>query len=243
MQPDAEHRAGEIRHIADAARRRTGDRIESAKREGRAWRAAWWGTFALLAAAVGALVHAGLQPRFVPFTVAVDRHGVGLPVGPAVRTTADDPDLIRSELTRFIVSARGVSSDPWAQREMVERAYAYAAPATANVLNAYFRDPQNDARVVAERAVRLVRVLRTTPLPAPRKGTWNVLWQETEIEHGSEARTVETWEAYLTVRRVVRPAGEDRRTEKQVSYNPFGVYVTGLSWSPISAPSPETERH
>ncbi|HLL45072.1 MAG TPA: type IV secretion system protein, partial [Longimicrobiaceae bacterium] len=104
-----------------------------------------------------------------------------------------------------------------------------------NVLNAYFRDPQNDARVVGQRAVRLVKVLRVTPLPPPARNTWNVLWRETEIAHGTDTRTVTTWEAYLTVRRSA-PRGEERKTEEQISHNPLGVYIADLSWSAVADP-------
>lgn len=228
-------RAEQVRLIADAARAKVGDRIEGAKREGRSWRTAFWGALALLAGAVGALVFTALQPRFVPYVVAVDAQGVAVPIGPARRTTENDPNAVRAELTRWIGYARTVSSDPHAQTEMVERAYAYTTPSTANVLNAYFRDPQNDARVVGQRAVRLVKVLRVTPLPPPARNTWNVLWRETEIAHGSEARTVTTWEAYLTVRRSA-PRGEARKTEEQISHNPLGVYIADLSWSPVADP-------
>ena len=235
MQPS---RAIQIRHIADAARNKNADRIESAKREGHSWKTAFWATFILLVGAVGALVYAALQPRFIPYTVAVDQHGVALPIGPAQRTARDDPNAVRAELTRFIGYARTVSSDPHAQQEMVERAYAYATSATGNVLNAHFREPGNDARVIAQRAVRLVKVLRVTPLPPPAKNTWNVLWQETEIEHGSEVRSTTSWEAYLTVKRSAPPEGEARKTEEKISLNPLGIYVTDLSWSPIANPNP-----
>ncbi len=232
----------QIRDIAYVSRQRYGDRIEDARREGRSWKTAFWAAFALLAAALGALVYVALQPRFVPYVVAVDQHGVALPIGPAARAGRTNPDGVRAELTRFITSARTVSSDRYAQAEMVERAYAYATPATANVLNAYFRQPGNDARLIAQRAVRLVRVLRVTPLPPPRKDTWNVLWEETEIEHGSEARSTTSWEAFLTVRQAAPARGEDRRTEKQISQNPLGIYVTDLTWSPIAAPGPDATR-
>lgn len=230
-------RATEIRHIAGAARQKNGDRIEHAKHQAQSWRTAFWGVLALLVAAVGALVYAALQPRFIPYTVAVDQHGVAVPIGPAQRTTPTDPNAIRAELTRFIGYARTVSSDPHAQREMVERAYAYATPAAANVLNAYFRDPENDARVVGQRAVRLVKVLRVTPLPPPSQNTWNVLWQETDIEHGSESRSTTSWEGFLTVSQAA-PAKQDRKTEQQISLNPLNVYVTDLSWSPIASTNP-----
>lgn len=230
-------RAIEVRHIADAARRKNADRIEAAKHEGKSWKTAFWAAFALLVGAVGALVYAAFQPRFIPYTVAVDQQGVAVPIGPAQRTAQGDPNAVRAELTRFITNARTVSSDPHAQREMVERAYAYATPATANLLNAHFRQPENDARIIGQRAVRLVKVLRVTPLPPPARNTWNVLWQETEIERGSEVHRTTSWEAYLTVSRAAAPS-PDRKTEKQISLNPLGIYVTDLTWSPIANPEP-----
>jgi type IV secretion system protein VirB5 len=230
-------RATEIRHIADAARQRNGDRLAHANGEARSWKMAFWLTLALLFGAVGALVYVALQPRFIPYTVAVDRHGVALPIGPAERTTRGDPNAIRAELTRFITDARTVSSDPFAQRAMVERAYAHATRAASSQLNAYFRDPENDARVISERAVRLVRVLRVTPLPAPSRNTWNVLWQETEIERGSESRRTTSWEAYLTVSLGEQPASKTS-TEEQIALNPLGVYVSDFSWSPVASPDP-----
>jgi type IV secretory pathway TrbF-like protein len=233
----ARNRVAEIRRIADASRERNGDRLAHAKDEARSWKMAFWVSTGLLAGAVGALGYVALQPRFVPYTVAVDQHGVALPIAPAERTVRGDPNAIRAELARFITDARTVSSDPFAQRTMVERAYAHAAPAAGNLLNAYFRDPANDARVIAERAVRLVRVLRVTPLPAPSSNTWNVLWQETEIEHGNESRSTSSWEAYLTVT-LEAPTNSNRRTEEQISLNPLGIYVSDFSWSPVATPDP-----
>jgi type IV secretion system protein TrbF len=230
-------RAIEIRQIADAARQKNGDRLAHAHDEARSWKIAFWVALALLTGAVAALTFVALQPRFIPYTVAVDQHGVSLPIGPAERTTAGDPNTIRAELTRFITDARTVSSDPYAQRAMVERAYAHATPAAASLLNAYFREANNDARVISERAVRLVRVLRVTPLPAPATNTWNVLWQETEIERGSESQSTTSWEAYLTVS-LADPSRSSRRTEEQISMNPLGIYVSDLSWSPVANPDP-----
>lgn len=233
----ARDRGSRIRHIADAARRRNGDRLAHANDEARAWKLAFWITLVVLAGATSGLLFVALQPRFIPYTVAVDEHGVAIPIGPAERTTRSNPNAIRAELTRFITDARTVSSDPHAQRAMVERAYAHSTPAAANLLNAYFRDPANDARVVSQRAVRLVRVLRITPLPAPSSNTWNVLWQEIEIENGSDSRSTTTWEAYLTVS-LAEGSGPDRRTEEQIRLNPLGIYVTDLSWSPVATPDP-----
>lgn len=233
----ANNRATEIRRIADAARQRNGDRLAHANNETRSWKMGFWVILALLAVAVGALVYVALQPRFVPYTVAVDQHGIAIPIGPAQRSAPGDPTTIRAELTRFVTDVRTVSSDPHAQRAMVERAYAHSTPAAANLLNAYFRAAENDARIVSQRAVRLVRVLRVTPLPAPSSNTWNVLWQETEIEHGSESQSTASWEAYLTVS-LAEPSNQNRRTAEQISLNPLGIYITDLSWSPVSTPDP-----
>lgn len=223
-----------LRKITDA-RQVAGDRIENAKREARSWRAAFWGVFSLLVAAVGALGYLALSPRFIPYTVAVDRLNVAVPIGPATRADLRDPAVVGGELTRFITDVRTVSTDQYAQRMMVERAYAFAGPSTARVLNGYFRRPENDARIVAQRAVRLVRV--RSVLPAPNSDTWKVRWDESEIEHGTGAEITTAWEAYMRVQHGAERSGESqRKTAREIELNPRSIYIVALTWAPISNP-------
>lgn len=222
-----------LRIITDA-RTQAGDRIKKAQREKRDWKLAFWSAFALLLGTVASLVYVALQPRFVPYVVAVDKLGVAMPIAPASRADASDPSLVATELTRFVVNVRGVSTDRFAQASMVERAYAYASPQVATQLNGYFRQPENDSRLIGERAVRTVHVQRVTPLPPPAKNTWNVRWSETEAPVGTGPRSTVDWEAYLTVRQL--DGGSGGKTAKQVELNPYGIYVVGLSWSQVSAP-------
>jgi type IV secretion system protein VirB5 len=223
-----------MRRIADA-RRVAGDRIENAKRDARSWRTAFWINFALLVGAVGALVFLALSPRFVPYVVAVDRLNVAVPAGPAEPADLRDPAVVGGELTRFITDVRTVSTDPYAQRAMVERAYALAGPSTARVLNGYFRQPANDSRVVSQRAVRLVEVLSV--LPGTNGESWKVRWDETGIEHATGARTTTAWEADLRVQHGGAAAGTPR-TARQIHLNARNLYVVALTWAPISNPDP-----
>jgi type IV secretion system protein VirB5 len=222
------------RNIADA-RRVAGDRIENAKRDARSWRTAFWVNFAVHVGTIGVLAYTALSPRFVPYVVAVDRLNVAVPVGPADRADLRDPAVVGGELTRFINDVRTVSTDPHAQQGMVERAYAYAGPSVVRVLNAYFRRPENDTRLVSKRAVRMVEVLSV--LPGTNGESWKVRWDETEIEHGTGARTTTAWEAEMRVQHGGR-AEAQRRTVKAINLNPRNLYVVALTWAPISNPDP-----
>ena len=95
------NRVAEIRRIADASRERNGDRLAHANDEARSWKMAFWVSTALLTGAVGALGYVALQPRFVPYTVAVDQHGVALPIAPAARTVRGDPNALLRNPTFF----------------------------------------------------------------------------------------------------------------------------------------------
>ncbi len=227
---------GVARSIMDA-RRVAGDRIENAKRDTRSWRTAFWINFAVHVGTIGVLAYTALSPRFVPYVVAVDRLNVAVPVGPAERADLSDPGVVGGELTRFITDVRTVSTDPYAQRMMVERAYAYAGPSVSRVLNGYFRRPENDARVVSKRAVRMVEVLSV--LPGTNGESWKVRWDETEIEHTTGARTTTAWEAEMRVQHGGRP-GVQRRTTQAINLNPRQLYVVALTWAPISNPSDPT---
>lgn len=234
MSAEATQASETVRKIADA-RRVAGDRIENAQRDTRSWRTAFWINFAVHAGTIGVLAYTALSPRFVPYVVAVDRLNVAVPVGPAERAELGDPAVVGGELTRFITDVRTVSTDPYAQRMMVERAYAYAGPSVARVLNGYFRKPENDARVVGQRAVRMVEVLSV--LPGTNGESWKVRWDETEIDHTTGARTTAAWEAEMRVQHGGKP-GVQRRTAQAINLNPRSLYVVALTWAPISNPDP-----
>jgi type IV secretory pathway TrbF-like protein len=222
--------------IIAESRRKAGDRVKNAYGEARGWRLAFFLTFALLTAVVAALGFLTLYPQRELYVVAVDRLGVQAPLEPASQARLTDPAIVAAELNRWIINIRSVTTDVHAQERMVRQAYAYVGPQAAKLLNAYFRDPANDPRLLAQKGSRLVEVRMAQPLH-PDSPTWVVMWDEQVINPSSGSAERTTWQAYLTVKQVVYPRKLDARAEEQRRLNPFGLYIMELNWSRISNPS------
>lgn len=227
--------AGLKRAITEG-RRNASDLKKKAFSEVRGWKTAFFVALAVVAGQGGALGYVATRPKFVPYTVAVDRHGVSFPVGPASEARAEDPAVIATELNRWVQDIRTVTSDPEVQAQMVNRAYAYVAGDAGPYLNAYFRAPANDPRVLARRSTRRVDVRSALPVK-PDSPEWVVLWDERITDTNSGAVETTTWQAYATVKRLVPPRNEDRQTAEQARVNAFRLYVTDLSWGQVSNPS------
>ena len=174
----------------------------------------------------GAYFKLASESRITPYIVEVDQLGQAAAFGPAEKLRKTDQRLIVSQLGLLIRNLRAVYPDPGAQRELIERGYAFIAPSAASFLNAYFSDPANDPRLLAGQFTR--QVLVRSVLPVPNTDTWRVQWTETETPFGVGAPRRTAWEAYLTVR-VVPPT-----KASEIEDNPLGLYVTAINWTPVT---------
>lgn len=174
----------------------------------------------------GAYFRLASESRITPYIVEVDQLGQAAAFGPAERLRKTDERLIVSQLGLLIRNLRAVYPDPGAQRELIERGYAFVAPSAASFLNTYFSDPANDPRILAQQFTR--QVLVQSVLPVPNTDTWRVQWTETETPFGVGVTRRTAWEAYLTVR-VVPPT-----RASEIEDNPLGLYVTAINWTPVT---------
>lgn len=174
----------------------------------------------------GAYFKLASESRITPYIVEVDRLGQSVAFGPAEKLRRTDERLIVSQLGLLIRNLRSVYPDPGAQRDLIQRGYAFVAPSAATFLNGYFSDPQNDPRVLAQQLSR--QVLVQSVLPVPDSDTWRVQWVETETPLGVGPPRTIAWEAYLTVR-VVPPT-----RASEIQDNPLGLYVTAINWTPVT---------
>jgi type IV secretion system protein VirB5 len=174
----------------------------------------------------GAYFKLASESRITPYIVEVDRLGQSVAFGPAEKLAKTDHRLIVSQLGLVIRNLRSVYPDPGAQREMIERGYAFVAPSAASFLNGYFSDPQNDPRLLAQQLTR--QILVQSVLPVPNSDTWRVQWTESETPLGVGPPRTTAWEGYLTVR-VVPPT-----KASEIQDNPLGLYVTAINWTPVT---------
>lgn len=197
-------------------------------RRAQQWRYASFGLLGTTVLTVGALGTLAVQSRFVPYVVVVDQLNRPQAFGPATQMREPEERWIRAELGRFLINIRSVFPDPSAQREMVERAYAYVDQSAAPALNSYFSRPENAPLLLGKELIRRVQVLSLRPVPGSN-GTYNVEWIETDTPLSqSRAPRTAVWQGYLATK-IVPPASSET-----IIKNPLGLYVTDVSWTEVA---------
>ena len=155
------------------ARREWNERYGSYMARARNWRlmAILSGLSSILA--VGGLAYSAAQNRFVPYVVEVDKLGALATVGFADRAAPIDHRIVKAYLTRFVEDARGVTSDPVAQKAPINRVYSMIAQGTSGLtkLNELYKDNSPFKRSETETvAVEIISVLPITDQ------TWQCEW-------------------------------------------------------------------
>lgn len=182
---------------------------------------------AVCAIAVHGAVTLARQSKIVPYIVEVDRLGQPLAYGRVEDMPAPDERLMRGEIARFVDAMRTVHTDPVAQNKLIDRGYAFTRSAARTYVDAYFSAPRNNPHVLSREMIRLVSV-RSVRRVAGSVNTWEVQWEEYEVPVRGGQATVRPWQG--TLRTAVVPPEDER----ELFVNPLGVYVTDLSWTPLT---------
>lgn len=179
------------------------------------------------AIAVHGAVTLARQSRIVPYIVEVDRLGQPLAYGRVEDMPAPDERLIRGEIARFVDAMRTVHTDPVAQNKLIDRGYAFTRAAARTYVDSYFSAPRNNPHLLSRELIRLVSI-RSVRRVAGSSNTWEVQWEEYEVPVRGGQATVRPWQGTL------RTAVVEPEDEGQLFVNPLGVYVTDLSWTPLT---------
>jgi type IV secretion system protein VirB5 len=172
--------------------------------------------------AVFALYSVARQNRLVPYVVEVDKLGAPLAARRADEAAPADERVMRAHLARFVHCVRSVLSDPYAQRALIEDAYAglNKRGAARSTLNEYFRERSPFKRAEIELvSVEIRSVLPLTP------DTWRVEWDETVRARDGRVTSNDVWQGTFTV------AVSAPRDEATLLKNPLGIYVSNFSWA------------
>ncbi|MGH6899732.1 MAG: VirB8/TrbF family protein [Geminicoccaceae bacterium] len=217
--PDQEISPDEERRYL-LARQEWDDRYDQLARGRRAWR---FTTIILLIGyvvlAVG-FVTVSLQVRTVPFLVTENSLGELTTVRGTRLLTDLTPENYRAELSRFIRTARAVSTDADAQAQYIDQAYAFLSQGVASHLDRYYR--ANNPYKLSERVTRAARVQSVLQLS---ERTWQIRWFEDRKTLSGDVVETEPWIATVQVKL------EPRRNPDIAMLNPSGLTITALDWS------------
>ena len=201
-----------------AARREWNERYGDYIARARNWRRAAFAALAVSGVLSVGTVWQASQSKVVPYVVEVDKLGDAVSVGRADRAVPADARVVKAELAAWIVAVRSVSSDPVAEKASLARVYVLAAGNATSFLNEYYRHhmPFGQPRTVA--------VSVDTVLPVS-ESTYQVQWSEDARDTQGRSLGTTHWIASLTI------AFDPPSDERGILANPFGLYVTGVSWT------------
>lgn len=186
----------------------------------KSWQKGFVGLFILCFILIVALVKLATSSKVQPFVVPM-QNGVPCAILPMTTISHEDPRLIRFTIEQYIVNARTVIQDPWAQKSLLDKVYAYSANSVLSFLKTYYEQNnplENPAKTIS------VHVINTLPLSAQ---TWQIIWEE--VKHNvtdDHIENISHWMANITYQ-----LGDVNPRFMQI--NPFGLYVTQIAWSEI----------
>lgn len=158
-----------------------------------------------------------------PFVVETNN---GMPYAiKAMKTmSSQDPLLINFAINQFITNARTIVHDTEAEKALLDKVYAYSANNTITFLNEYYQ--KNNPLDLSAQYTITVNIENSLPVSAY---TWQITWDETKRSvNGGNILGVTRWMANVTYK-----FGEVN--ERLITNNPFGFYVTDVSWSQSSS--------
>lgn len=163
----------------------------------------------------------------VPYIVEVDQFGRAAVIGMAKEYKINDEKIIKAFLFRYIDSARTILPDPIALKENLDLVYnSSVGSVQSNFLNPWYRE--HDPYVYAEE--KGTRHVEPLVFLKQAENTYLIEWKEIGRNYDQQVTGETRHKALITIIQIP-PTNKDMLEENP--YNPFGLYVTTLSWSEL----------
>ena len=166
------------------------------------------------------------RSHIVPYIVQVDNIGRALAMTEAKEVPLNDERVIKAFVYQYIM-ARSVISDPEALRRGLSQVYQESIKSVqSNFLDVYYKqnNPFDYAQNKGTRHIELLVFLREA------ENVYSVEWREIERNYDNQVLGESHYKALVSVIQIPH-SSEDQYREDPL--NPFGLYVTSLSWSKL----------
>jgi len=167
------------------------------------------------------------KAHVVPYVVEVDSLGRAEAMSEAREVPLNDERIIKAFVYRYIDQARSVISDPEALRNDLAQVYQESIKSVqTNFLDDFYKhnNPFDYAQKQGTRHVEFLVFLKEA------QNIYSVEWREIERNYDNQVLNEAHYKALISVIRIP-PANEDQYRENPL--NPFGLYVTSVSWSKL----------
>jgi type IV secretory pathway TrbF-like protein len=202
------------------------DRYLSMSKATRHWQMAFFGLLVLtIIMFFVAMKFATEQTKFEAVAVETCQGAIN-GILPTSSTMSDNHKEVITDyaLKQFIINARTIILDKFAKEKMLDKVYAYSADQTLPFFKDYYGE--FNPYEIAKNYTTHINILNTYKLS---KNTWQITWDEIRKDAVS-GQSIDTkrWIATLSHR-----FGNISPSHKED--NPFGLYVTSLSWSEVNS--------
>lgn len=179
---------------------------------------------ALLMSTIG-LIYIGSQSKIQPFMVQVGQNGDIVDVSSAEKAPDITEKIIKYFLQRFVVNMHSISGDNIVQKKML--AFVYSSVNTSgnnnamNILKDFIQS--NNPFTLNGQFTNQVNISSIYPIS---KNTYQITWEE--VKRTTDGKFVS--KSYYTGQmsyKFAHSGGEN------FTYNPFGIYVTNMTWSQV----------
>jgi type IV secretion system protein VirB5 len=167
------------------------------------------------------------RTHVVPYVVQVDNLGRAMATGEVKELPLNDERIIKAFVFQYIDMARCVLSDPEALRKNLTQVYQESIKSVqSNFLDVFYKEnnPFDYAQKVGTRHIELLVFLKEA------ENTYSVEWREIERNYDNQVLDEAHYKALVSVIQIPH-THEDQYRENP--FNPFGLYVTSLSWSKL----------
>lgn len=160
----------------------------------------------------------GVSSKVKPYVVETN-NGMPYAIQPLASISVHDEKLINFAANQFVINARTVLADPQADKILLDKVYAFAGDNAIKVLHDYYQT-HNPLEENQQYTVE-VNIVNSLPLS---KNTWQVVWDETKRSQDGSEQSKTRWMADLSYQ-------FGQVNSKFINENPFGLYITSISWS------------
>ncbi len=200
------------------------DNLNAAKRN---WQVLCYVLSVALILSIGCDYYAINKAHIIPYIVQVDDLGRAIATTEAKETTITNEKVIKAFVYQYIDNARSVVSDPESLTRNITQVYRESIKSVqVNFLNDYYKgnNPYDYAQKKGTRHIEPIIFLKEG------ENTYSVEWREIERSYENEVLSESHYKALVSVIQIPN-TNEDKYKEDPL--NPFGLYVTSLSWAKL----------
>lgn len=167
------------------------------------------------------------KSHVVPYIVEVDNLGRALATNEVKDVPLGDERIIKAFVYQYIDQARSIISDPESLRSNLIQVYQESIKSVqSNFLDGYYKEnnPFDYAQNKGTRHIELLVFLKEAT------NIYSVEWREIERNYENQVLGESHYKALISVIQIPH-TNEDQFRENPL--NPFGLYVTSLSWAKL----------